>query len=119
MTRYFDALEARPAEEREAALMAALAQQVLHAKRHTGAFSELLKDVDAPSVTSRAALAKLPVIRKHALLERQQANRATDPFGGFSALVRGPQMRRVYASPGPIYEPEGATADYWRCARGL
>jgi phenylacetate-CoA ligase len=119
MTRYFDALETRLPEDREAALMQALPKQVVHAKRHTGAFSEMLKDVDAEGVVSRAALAKLPVIRKHELLERQQANRATDPFGGFSALVRGPQMRRVYASPGPIYEPESATADYWRCARGL
>jgi phenylacetate-CoA ligase len=42
-----------------------------------------------------------------------------DPFGGFSALVRGPKMRRMYASPGPIYEPEGAASDWWRCGRGL
>jgi phenylacetate-CoA ligase len=28
-------------------------------------------------------------------------------------------MRRAYASPGPIYEPEGTAGDYWRCARAL
>jgi phenylacetate-CoA ligase len=119
MTEYFDALETRSADEREAQLMAALPKQVAHAQKHTGAFAELLKDVDASSVTSRAALARLPVIRKHELLARQQAQRAIDPFGGFSALVRGPKMRRAYASPGPIYEPEGVAPDYWRCGRGL
>jgi phenylacetate-CoA ligase len=58
------------------------------------------------------------------LLERQQAQRATDPFGGFSTigwkgLVRSSGARRVYQSPGPIYEPEGAGADYWRAARAM
>jgi phenylacetate-CoA ligase len=55
------------------------------------------------------------------LLERQKASRAQggDPFGGFAALVRGPAMSRVFASPGPIYEPEGAGRDYWRAGRAL
>jgi phenylacetate-CoA ligase len=119
MSEFFDTLETRDPAEREAQLMAALPKQVAHAQQSTGAFAELLKDVDASGVTSRAALAKLPVIRKHELLQRQQALRASDPFGGFSAVVRGPKMRRVYASPGPIYEPESSSADYWRAARGL
>ena len=119
MTQYFDALETRDPAEREAALMAALPKVVAHAQKNTGAFAEVLRDVDVSRVTSRDALAKLPVTRKHELLARQQASGASDPFGGFSTLVRGPQMRRMYASPGPIYEPEGATADYWRCGRGL
>jgi phenylacetate-CoA ligase len=119
MTHFFDPLETRDPAQREAQVMAALPGQVGHAIRHTPAFAELLKDVDAASVTSREALAKLPVVRKHELLERQKAQRAVDPFGGFSALVRGPKMRRMYASPGPIYEPEGAASDWWRCGRGL
>lgn len=119
MSEYFDALETRDAAQREAQLMAALPKQVAHAQKHTGAFAELLKDVDAAAITSRTALAALPVTRKHELLQRQQAIRASDPFGGFSALVRGPKMRRAYASPGPIYEPEGVAPDYWRCARAL
>ena len=118
-SEFFDALETRDPAQREAQLMAALPRQVAHAQKGTGAFAQLLEGVDPSAVTSRAALAKLPVIRKHELLQRQQAQRATDPFGGFSALVRGPKMRRIYASPGPIYEPEGAAADYWRCGRGL
>jgi phenylacetate-CoA ligase len=119
MNQYFDALETRDDGEREATLMAALPKAVAHAQKNAGAFAELLKDVDASRVTSRKELSKLPVIRKHELLARQQASGASDPFGGFSTLVRGPQMRRMYASPGPIYEPEGAAPDYWRCGRGM
>jgi phenylacetate-CoA ligase len=81
----------------------------------------LLKGVDAASVNSRAALAQLPVIRKYELLERQKASRAAggNVFGGFSTLDFGQGMTRVFASPGTIYEPEGARADYWRMARTM
>ena len=72
-----------------------------------------------PSLAAREALAQLPVIRKSELLQRQQAQRAHSPFGGFSAVDFGPHMRRVFASPGPMYEPEGAASDYWRMARAL
>ncbi|MBC7437519.1 MAG: AMP-binding protein [Bdellovibrionales bacterium] len=119
MSEFFDALETRDPAEREAAFMAALPGQIAHARSNAAAFAESLKDVDPASVTSRAALAKLPVIRKHELLERQKAQRFTDVFGGFSAVRFGAGMPRVFASPGPIYEPEGARADYWRMARGL
>ena len=121
MSQHFDALETRAPEVREAALMAALPAQVAHAKAHAPAFAELLKDVDAASVNSRAALAKLPVIRKYELLERQKAARAAggNVFGGFSALGFGKGMTRVFASPGTIYEPEGTRGDYWRMARAM
>ncbi|WP_137919153.1 AMP-binding protein [Hydrogenophaga sp. 2FB] len=118
-TEFFDALESRSPHEREAAHMAALPAQIAHARNNAPAFAELLADVDPAAVTSRAALARLPVIRKHELLQRQTAHRAKDPFGGFSALRWGPAMGRVFASPGPIYEPEAATRDYWRTARAL
>jgi phenylacetate-CoA ligase len=119
MNDHFDSLETRGRDEREAQLLAALPKQVAHAQKSTRAFAELLKDVDAASITSRAALAKLPVIRKHELHERQRAQIEGDPFGGFSAVVKGPRMRRAYSSPGPIYEPEGVAPDYWRCGRAL
>jgi phenylacetate-CoA ligase len=119
MNGFFDALENRQPAQREAQLMAALPQQVAHARANAAAFAETLRDVDVASVNSRAALARLPVIRKHELFERQKAQRTQDPFGGFSAVVRGPAMRRIYASPGPIYEPEGVAPDYWRAARAL
>ena len=119
MSDFFDALEARDPRERDAALMAALPRQVAHAQAHSAAMREILQGVDAAGVTSRAALARLPVTRKHELFERQKALRAQDPFGGFAAVVRGPLMPRVYSSPGPIYEPEGTQRDYWRSARAL
>jgi phenylacetate-CoA ligase len=122
---HYDALEVRDPAQREAALMAALPDQVRHAKSHAPAFAELLRDVDAASVNSREALAALPVMHKHELLQRQQAQRARDPFGGFSTIgwgalhTRGRAARRVFQSPGPIYEPEGHATDYWRMARAL
>ena len=124
MSQHYDALETRSPQEREAALMAALPAQIANAQQNSAAFAEILRGVDASSVTSRAALARLPVTRKYELLERQQAKRATDPFGGFATigwkgLVRTHGARRVYQSPGPIYEPEGQGTDYWRAARAM
>ena len=121
MNTFYDALETRSPEEREAAVMAALPGQVAHAQQRSAAFAEILAGVDAGAVASRAALARLPVTRKHELLERQQARRAAggDVFGGFSAVGFGAGMPRVFASPGPIYEPEGSRADYWRMARAI
>jgi phenylacetate-CoA ligase len=121
MTDFFDALETRSPAEREAAQMAALPTQIAHAQASSAAMSEILCGVDASTVNSRAALAQLPVTRKSELLDRQKALRAAggDAFGGFSALVRGPRMSRIFASPGPIYEPEGHSADYWRTGRAL
>jgi phenylacetate-CoA ligase len=119
MNDCLDERETQNPATREAALMAALPQQIAHAQQHTRAFAELLKGVNAASVNSRQALAALPVTRKHELLERQQAHRADDVFGGFSALSFGKAMPRVFASPGTIYEPEGTRPDYWRVARAL
>ena len=119
MSNHFDALETRDPAKREAALLAALPNQVAHAKASARAFGKSLHSVDAASVNSRAALAKLPVIRKHELLAQQQALRGTDIFGGFSAIAYGRAMPRIFASPGTIYEPEGARGDYWRMARAM
>jgi phenylacetate-CoA ligase len=119
MTDHYDTLETRDPATREAALLAALPAQVAHAQSSTAAFGALLAGVDASTVTSRAALARLPVTRKHELLDLQASRRAQDPFGGFSALHYGAAMPRVFASPGTIYEPQGARPDYWRMARAL
>jgi len=123
MTDHYDALEARDPAAREVTLMAALPRQVT-AAQCTAGFGELLAGVDAASVTTRSALARLPVLRKHELLERQKAQREQDPFGGFSAIgwagLRAPRgAKRVFQSPGPIYEPEGEGRDYWRIARAM
>jgi phenylacetate-CoA ligase len=112
---HFDALETRMPVEREAGLMARLPTQIAHAKAHAPWFAESLRDVDAAAVNSRAALAGLPVVRKHELIELQKKQR---PFGGLVASRWG-QIGRVFSSPGPIYEPEGRNPDYWRTARAL
>jgi len=121
VTTHYDALEVQSPSRREAALMVALPQQIAHAQSHAPAFAGILRGIDASTVTSRAALARLPVTRKHELLALQQAERlgSGDPFGGFSALRYGAHMPRVFASPGTIYEPEGMRRDYWRMARAM
>ena len=121
MNHFYDALETRSPADREAALMAALPVQVAHAQSNSPAMHELLAGVEARAVTDRAALASLPVTRKGDLHARQDAGRAAgkDAFGGFAAIGYGARMPRVFASPGPIYEPEGTGKDYWRMARAI
>ncbi len=115
MSKYFDTLETRTDDERESALATRLPQQIAHAKADTAYFADSLKGVDAAAITSVAALAALPVVRKHDLIELQKRQR---PFGGLAAARWG-SLGRVFSSPGPIYEPEGRGADYWRTARAL
>ena len=121
MTNYYDTLEIRSPADREAAQFALLPAQVAHAKAGSAAFGELLKDVDPQRVRDRAALAGLPVTRKSDLHSRQKAHHEAggDVFGGFSTVGFGSGMPRVFASPGPIYEPEGTGKDYWRMARAM
>ncbi len=106
--------------------MAALPSFIQQARQRSSAWNTWLRDVDPARITSRAALATLPVLRKHALLHHQQASRQAggDPFGalatiGWRGLLHGRGARRVFQSPGPIYEPEGSREDYWRTARAL
>lgn len=125
MSQYFDSLETRDPASREQALMQALPKQIAQAQRHSAAMREILAGVDAAQIDSRAALARLPVTRKQELFERQKAMRTAgqegrhEIFGGFSAIRYGASMPRVFASPGPIYEPDGTAKDYWRLARAM
>ncbi len=112
---HYDNLETRSPEERERDLMARLPKQIAHAKTHAAFFGKSLSGFDAAQVDSRAALAKLPVVRKHELIELQKTQR---PFGGLVATPYG-RLGRVFSSPGPIYEPEGRLPDWWRTARAL
>jgi phenylacetate-CoA ligase len=74
-----------------------------------------LAGVDAKAVTSRAALAKLPVLRKSDLLSLQKQS---PPFGGFAVTPPG-KVKRLLMSPGPLFEPQGHDDDYWGAARAL
>lgn len=121
MSQFYDALESREPAVREAALLAALPAQIANAKTNSPAFAQILANVNPEAITTRQALAALPVTRKselHALQKEQRAN-GGDPFGGFSTLAYGAKLPRIFASPGPIYEPEGKAIDYWRMARAI
>jgi len=115
MPDHFDLLEIRNPELREREQLAQLPRQIAHAIANAPAFARILAGADPATITTREALAQLPVTRKSELLDLQKAGR---PFGGFAATRWG-EARRVFASPGPIYEPEGAAPDYWRLARPL
>jgi phenylacetate-CoA ligase len=99
MGEHYDALETRDPAARERELMARLPAQIAHAKARAPWFATALREVDPAQVASRAALARLPVLRKHELIELQKNNR---PFGGLAASPWG-RLGRVFASPGPIY----------------
>ena len=112
---FFDRQEVRKPAEREQAIFHALPGLIRHALDNAPAFAAHLGDIDPDSVVDRAALAKLPILRKADLRARQQASL---PFGGLNATPVG-RLVRIFASPGPIYDPEGARLDYWRFARAL
>jgi phenylacetate-CoA ligase len=115
MPDYYDELETRSPDARESALLETLPEQLEHARRNAPAYGALLEGVDAASVRSREALAALPVTRKTALMERQAD---TPPFGGYAAAANS-EIAHIFASPGPIFEPETRRDDYWRMARAL
>ena len=112
---HYDDLETRTPAAREAALMAALPAHIAHAQKNAPGFARILAGVDAASVNSRAALARLPVTRKSDLGELQAA---MPPFGGLNATPVE-KLAKIFVSPGPIYEFEGHAANWWRAARGL
>jgi phenylacetate-CoA ligase len=114
-TQFYDALETRDPGGREAALMAALPQIIATAKERSPAYRRLFAGVQPEDIVDRRTLSELPLTRKSALIELQ---RQDPPFGGFVAVPMS-ALRRVFASPGPIYEPEGRRPDYWRFARAL
>jgi len=113
--QFYDTLETRDPAEREAALLAALPQIIAAAKGRSPAYRHLLAAIHPEDVVDRRSLAELPLTRKSELIELQRRN---PPFGGLVAVPVS-ALRRVFASPGPIYEPEGRRPDYWRFARAL
>lgn len=114
-TDHFDSLETRDPAAREAALFAALPAQIAYAKAHAPAHAKRLAAVDAAKITDRAALAKLPLLRKSEVLALQTE---IPPFGGLSTREAG-AVGRVFSSPGPIYELDERESDYTRFARAL
>ncbi len=114
MLDLFDALEAREPAARERDLLSALPALVAQAQATAG-WAGILQGVNAGDITSREALAQLPVTRKADLKERQHA---ALPFGGLNSTPVQ-KLSRIFMSPGPIFDPEGRSEDYWRYARPL
>jgi len=110
-----DPREVRAPEERERALMKALPAVVAHVFARAPGYRRRDPGVVPEEVTSRAALARLRLLRKSELPELQ---RADPPFGGLST-VAAPQAAKLYSSPGPVFELEPRTADPWRASRAL
>jgi phenylacetate-CoA ligase len=115
MSQYYDALETRAPELREQELFKALPAYIAHAQNKAPAWAKHLAGVSAAQITSRQALAQLPVLRKPELKALQEAS---PPFGGLSTVAAG-KVARLFMSPGPIFEPEGRDDDPWRSARAL
>ena len=111
---HFDDLETRSADQRAADLAQALPQQIARAQGLPG-YGETLKGVNATQITSAAALADLPVLRKS---ELGKAQAGQPPFGGFTTKPVT-EFSHVFQSPGPIYEPSSNDPDWWRMGRFL
>jgi phenylacetate-CoA ligase len=114
MTDHYDTLETREPAMREAELFSRL-PDVLRKAMTAPAYAERLKGIDPAAITSRAALARLPLLRKSDL---PALHKASPPFGGFAAGAAG-SFGRLFTSPGPIFEPEPVHVDPWRGARAL
>ena len=111
---FYDTLETRDPEAREADLFAALREH-LRAAMRAPAIARRLDGIDPDAVTNRGSLAELPVIRKSELMALQADS---PPFGG---LTPGSieEFSNVFASPGPIFEPMPRRTDPFRMARAL
>jgi phenylacetate-CoA ligase len=115
MSQFYDLLEQRSPEQRETDLFSALPQLISNAQEKAPGWAKHLSGVNSASVNSRAALARLPVLRKSDLKELQAASL---PFGGLTTMAVG-HLQAVYMSPGPVFDAEMKGPDPWRAARAL
>ncbi|BCM81985.1 phenylacetate--CoA ligase family protein [Methylobacterium indicum] len=102
-------------ETRDPAALHARLPAALAAALEAPAYAAHLAGIDPATVTDRAALARLPVLRKGEMPARQ---RETLPFGGFVPGAVG-GFARLFTSPGPIFEPQRAGDDPWGGAPAL
>jgi phenylacetate-CoA ligase len=114
MQKHYDGLETRDPSVREADLFARLPAAISQALTAPG-WARHLSSVEPNAVKNRAALATLPLLRKSDLLRLQQE---APPFGGFNVTQPG-RAKRLFMSPGPIFEPQGFGGDLGSAARAL
>lgn len=115
MSDYFDDLETRAHEAREAAIFSTFPDFLNDIMSRIPGWKARFASVDTGAITSREVLASLPVMRKPELMEAQAGE---PPFGGFvdTNLLNG---NRVFMSPGPVWEPQAPGPDPWQAARSL
>lgn len=84
---------------------------------HSPGFARRLEQarLQPGQMRTAADLEDLPVMRKDDLVELQAAR---PPLGDLLSCPPG-ELRRIFQSPGPIYDPEARRSDYWRWAPAL
>ncbi|MGJ5618132.1 phenylacetate--CoA ligase family protein [Sulfitobacter sp. MF3-043] len=104
---FFDDLETRSADQREAEQSALLRTRLAAITMAPQDWRDA-----AAEVKTAADLVQLPVLRKSDLVEWQKAR---PPFGG----IEIGNVTHVFQSPGPIYEPGALENDWFRMGRFL
>ncbi|MGO9768503.1 MAG: phenylacetate--CoA ligase family protein [Roseiarcus sp.] len=99
----------------EGAQMAALREALTGLRAQSPALGRQLEGVEIGALLSRVDLARIPVLRKSDLAARQ---RAAPPFGGLAAVEAG-RFKRLFASPGSLFEPQDYGDDVWGAAPAL
>ena len=97
------ALEQETAADRERRLARRVRETVAHARANSAYFRRLL-----PQGIDR--LEQVPITRKDDVPALQGKE---PPFGGLIA-VEPNRLQRIFASPGPILDPQGEGEDFWR-----
>lgn len=94
-----------------------LRETLQYAARHTPHLANRLEaaGLTLEQLTEPDDLFRLPPLRKRDLPSLQGQ---APPFGGLVA-VPPHALRRIFISPGPMYDPEGALPDFWRMARAM
>lgn len=112
---YDAAKETMPTKERERFLNEELRAIVEYAYHQAPAVKEKMDraGVTPDQIKTIKDLEKLPITKKDEFTELQKQN---PPFGGFLAV---PDTKEIFASPGPIYEPEIPEVQYIAAAKAL
>ena len=111
------AVECQSPEARRAQQGERLRRTVAHAFARAPRARRTLEaaGIDPASVHGLDDLLRIPVTRKDALPAAQAEE---PPFAGLTAVDPG-QLARIFMSPGPIYDPQGAHDDFWRFRHAL
>lgn len=100
------------AQQRQEYLNARLRELVAYAHEKSPTMRARLDAarIDPSAVHSIGDLKELPILRKDDLVELYKAS---PPFGGLSTVPLS-ELKRVYVSPGPIYDPYHNSDRFWR-----